>query len=100
VGSYDFDGFEWDEQKSEATFRDRGIDFDTAAQIFAGPTLQQVDTRMDYGEIRYIAIGETDGITVTVIWTLRARLCRIITAWPATRREERSYNEYCQKIDG
>jgi len=98
VGSYEFDEFEWDERKSNSTFADRGIDFDTAARIFGGPTLQRVDSRVDYGETRYIATGKADGIIITVIWTLRENVCRIITAWPATRREERMYDEYCKEI--
>jgi len=31
-----FDGFEWDDEKSDRTFEERGIDFTFAARIFGG----------------------------------------------------------------
>src|SRR5207248_8443641 len=53
--------FEWDEAKHTKTLRERGVGFDDAARIFAGPVLIWEDARRDYGEVRFRAVGETDG---------------------------------------
>ena len=39
--------FTWDPEKSERNFAERGFDFAFAAAIFAGPTLERIDTRQD-----------------------------------------------------
>ena len=58
--------FEWDEAKHAKTLCDRGIGFDDGARIFAGPVLIWEDARREYGEGRFRAVGETNGVTVTV----------------------------------
>ncbi len=63
--------FEWDQEKSGANLEDRGFDFEFAASIFDGPTLERVDTRKDYGETRVIAIGLVEDICLTVVYTDR-----------------------------
>ena len=55
--------FEWDEEKSEATFRARGFDFAFAAAIFEGEILRRADQRRDYGEPRWVATGKVRGLT-------------------------------------
>ncbi len=50
--------FEWDDEKSEACFRDRGFDFAYSAHAFFDPQRLIVeDTRHSYGEDRYQLIG-------------------------------------------
>jgi uncharacterized protein len=49
--------FDWDEAKSEANYRERGFDFEFASLIFEGSTLERVDDRKEYGEVRVIAVG-------------------------------------------
>lgn len=92
-----YDGFEWDEAKSDKTFEERGIDFDFAARVFDGSYLEREDRRRNYGEQRFIVTGEVDGIIVSLAWTPRERNRRIITAWPASRQERRKYDEYRKK---
>jgi uncharacterized DUF497 family protein len=58
--------FSWDPEKSDASFHDRGFDFDFASLIFEEPTLEREDTRQDYGERRIIAIGLAAGVELTV----------------------------------
>ena len=82
---------EWDEDKSEATFAARGFDFAFAARVFAGDTLQRVDDRNDYGEARLIAVGEVDGVILTVVYSWRGDRRRIISARRASRHERRAY---------
>jgi uncharacterized protein len=90
----DFDGFEWDEQKSTVTAANRGIDFIAAATVFEGFFIEQEDVRQDYGEQRFVTTGQVDGAIITVVWTPRGRNRRIITLWPASNQERRTYREY------
>ena len=84
--------FTWDERKRRANVRKHGIDFVDAVEIFAGPTLEQVDDRADYREIRVMAIGRLRGVLVTVIYTDRDEdERRIISAWESTGYENRAH---------
>ncbi|MEO6913538.1 MAG: BrnT family toxin [Candidatus Baltobacteraceae bacterium] len=48
--------------------------------------------RRDHNELRFVSIGPVDGEIITVVWTPRDHgVCRIISAWPASRRERRMY---------
>jgi hypothetical protein len=88
--------FSWDDRKSEANLADRGFDFDFASTIFAGPTLEREDTRLDYGERRLVAIGTADGIALVVVYTDRVTSGglierRVISARRASKRERIAY---------
>jgi hypothetical protein len=97
VAEDDYEYFEWDEAKSERCAALRGFDFEFASRIFAGPFFEREDRRQTYGEPRFVATGEVDGLVVTVIWTPRASARRIISAWPASRQERRMYRGYREK---
>jgi hypothetical protein len=64
--------FGWDARRSSRNLRERGFDFEFATQIFDGATLEQVDSRRDYGERRVIALGNAQDIPLTVVYTDRA----------------------------
>jgi uncharacterized protein len=49
--------FEWDEEKNASNVENHGIDFLDAALIFENPTIEAIDDRADYGELRCIALG-------------------------------------------
>jgi uncharacterized protein len=69
-----------------------GIAFEDAIGIFEGPTLEKVDDRFDYGEIRVYAIGVVNGLEVTVIYAdVSETERRIISAWRAERHERAAY---------
>ena len=92
-------GFEWDEAKNEANRRKHRLDFETARGIFGGPILTWVDSRHDYGEMRSGAIGQTDGMTLVVIFTHRRGSVRIISARKANRHERNIYEEAIAAIE-
>ena len=96
--SKDYDGFEWDVAKSTATLAVRGIAFDFARRVFESCYRQRADSRHEYGEPRYLVTGQVDGIVLTLVRTPRQRARRIITAWPASKREERDYREHCSEV--
>ena len=87
-------GFEWDEEKSDATLAERGLDFEFAARVFSGDYVEREDERRDYGERRWLVTREVDGVVVTLVWTRRGRRRRIISAWPASNQERRAYREH------
>ncbi|GAA0586690.1 BrnT family toxin [Caenispirillum bisanense] len=87
-------GFEWDEAKNGWTLDVRGFDFVFASFIFSGPVLLRADDRRDYGEARWIATGAIEGVTLTVVYTVRpVEICRIISARRASREEREAYRE-------
>lgn len=84
--------YSWDEEKNRSNLARHGIAFDDARRIFDGPTIEMVDNRYDYGEVRVYAIGLVRGLEITVIYTDRDNAeRRIISAWRAEPHERRTY---------
>jgi uncharacterized DUF497 family protein len=61
--------YSWDPTKNRANLARHGIAFKDAVRSFEGPTLEKVDDRFDYGEIRVYAIGIVNDLEITVIYT-------------------------------
>jgi len=85
--------FEWDPAKNEANILKHELDFTEAVRIFEGPVLERIDDRRDYGEDRFVAIGEVAGREIAVVYTIRAGNRRIISARKAKRYERKAYRE-------
>jgi uncharacterized DUF497 family protein len=90
--------FSWNARKSNRNLRERGFDFEFAAQVFESSTLEREDSRRDYGERRVIALGVARGIVLTVVYTDRADKGgeidrRIISARKSDRREREAYKK-------
>jgi uncharacterized protein len=85
---------EWDAAKAASNRDKHGIDFDEAIEIFYGPSLLRRSDRN--AEARWLAIGETEGRVITVVFTRRGDALRIISARRARKNEERAY--YQQKV--
>jgi uncharacterized DUF497 family protein len=86
--------FGWDEAKSDTNLAVRGFGFDFAALIFEGTTLEMLDDRKDYGELRIRAIGEVDGFTLVVVYTDRQSARRIISARLANKKERALWQSF------
>ena len=84
-------GFQWDTDKSASNEAKHGISFLQAAQIFRGPILKTRDTRRDYGETRFIALGAFDGEVLRVVFTERDGDIRLISAWRAGKHDRKKY---------
>jgi uncharacterized DUF497 family protein len=80
-----------DADKSERCYEERGFDFDRAAKIFEGDSLEWEDRRRDYGEPRFVTLGQVDDEILVVVWTPRDNMRRIISARPASRQERESF---------
>ncbi len=84
--------YTWDATKNRSNIKRRKIAFEDAKRIFEGPTVERVDDRFDYGEIRVYAIGLVNGLEITVIYTDRDGDERhIISAWRSEPHERRHY---------
>ncbi len=84
--------FEWDADKSDACFTERGFDFAFVLRAFLdADRLIHKDTRWDYGEDRYQLLGAIDGRVFFVAYTIRGTLIRIISARKANQREVHDY---------
>jgi len=82
---------EWDENKRLANLKERGVDFRDAAQIFLAPVLEAEDTRTEYGEQRFRALGRVGEDTFMVAYTWRGERRRIISAWKVDDEGRRRY---------
>lgn len=85
--------YEWDENERKTNIQQHGIDFADVIRIFAGPTVEMLDDRFDYGETRFIALGLLNGVVLVVAYTERREALRIISARKATKYEEEKYFE-------
>ncbi len=90
--------FEWDVQKEKSNIEKHGIDFDTAALVFGDDyRIERFDREHSIEEDRFITIGSIEGLltVMTVVYTERGRISRIISARRASKREaEEYYNGY------
>lgn len=82
---------EYEEAKRVTTLHARGLDFADAARVLDGPTLEQLDSRADYGEPRTISMGMLDGRVVVLVWTPRGKARRIISMRYANERERKNF---------
>jgi uncharacterized protein len=84
--------YAWDTEKNRRNTARHGIAFEDAVRIFGGPTLERVDDRFEYGEVRVYAIGLVNGIEITVTYSdVSPTERRIISAWRAERHEREAY---------
>jgi uncharacterized protein len=81
-----------DRRKNRSNIARHGIAFEDAQRIFEGPTVEKVDDRFEYDEVRVYAIGLVNGLEITVIYTDTDNdERRIISAWRADPHERRYF---------
>lgn len=78
----------FDPVKRAKTLADRGLDFEDAAVIFSGTTVEIEDTRRNYGEPRIICYGILAGRLVVVGYTPRGTTRHIFSMRKANDREK------------
>ena len=83
------DGFEWDANKSDSNLAKHGIALAEASEAFEEPVVVRKSNRSN--EERWIAVGRTHGRMVTVVFTIRGRMIRIISARHPRPDEKRAY---------
>ena len=82
---------EFDQNKRDKTFVERGLDFADAANVFAGHQFTAPDNRKDYNEPRFITFGKLHERMVVIVWTPRGENRRIISMRKANEREQELY---------
>ncbi|HET7125385.1 MAG TPA: BrnT family toxin [Bradyrhizobium sp.] len=73
------------------------MDFEDAAEVFRGDTLDFPDNRRDYGELRMLTIGHLRGRMVIVIWTPRGNARHVISMRKANAREKARFGKRFEK---
>ena len=81
--------FEWDENKRLANLAKHHIDFRDVQQLFDGPVFERSDSRR--GEDRIVAIGLLEDIEIVVVYVMRGKRRRIISARRAHRNERQEH---------
>ena len=87
------EGFEWDAGNSEKNWKRHQVTQAECEQIFANlPLLVSVATQTGSREPRYFALGRTDSVReLAVVFTVRGKRVRVISARPMSRRERKEY---------
>jgi uncharacterized DUF497 family protein len=75
-----------------------GLNFEDAELIFASKTITFQDDRENYGEERFITLGELKNRVVVVVHTQRDLVTRIISMRKANEREKKIYFKRLKEI--
>ena len=87
-------GFEWDEGNSGKNEKRHGITDREAEEIFFNKPLFIGRSPKGSPEVRYAALGQTYGSRLlAVVFTIRSKRIRVISARPMSRKERKLYEE-------
>jgi uncharacterized DUF497 family protein len=86
-------GITYDPDKNEKNIRERGISFDRAADFEWSGALVVEDTRKDYGEPRFQALGFIEGRLHMLVFMPRGADTHVISLRKANKREVMRYEE-------
>ena len=78
----------FDPGKRARTLTERGLDFEDAAIVFEGITVEVEDLRRDYGERRIICYGLLAGRVVVIGYTTRGSTRHVFSMRKANDREK------------
>lgn len=84
---------EFDPVKDSANQAKHGVSLATAGLIDWETALVRQDSRKDYGEDRFQALGTVDGRLYLVAFAIRGESLRVISMRKANKREERQYEQ-------
>ena len=78
----------FDPTKRAKTLAERGLDFEDAAIVFQGTTIEVEDTRRNYGETRIVCYGLLSGRLVVIGYTPRGASRHVFSMRKANDREK------------
>ena len=92
-------GFQWDAGNAEKNWEQHQVSRGEAEQVFfQRPLLIAADPEHSQGEPRYAALGwSAAGRRLTIVFTVRGSLLRVISARDMSRRERRIYERPKEK---
>jgi len=86
----------YDSGKNEKNIAERGISFEQAAEFEWSSALIVEDSRKDYGESRFQALGFIGKRLHALVFTPRAGQVHVISLRKANRREVKRYETQTQ----
>jgi hypothetical protein len=89
------EGFEWDAGNSDKNWLRHGVRQTEAEQALLNtPVVVEATTKHGSSEPRFVALGRTDtGRFLTLVFTVRARRIRVISARAMSKAERRIYGQ-------
>ncbi len=84
--------FEWDAKKNDSNIKKHGISFEEAKDVFDDMNSFTEQTNKK-DELRFKKTGLILKKLFTVIYTIRGKIIRIISARRANKLEEKKYND-------
>ncbi len=87
--------FEWDNGNITKSWLKHGVSKEDCEEAFLNRPLKIYDDRKhSIEEVRFVAYGKTDtGIYLTIIFTLRGKSVRIISARKQNKKERNTYDQ-------
>lgn len=90
---HNIEGFQWDEANASTNWTRHQVSQTEAEQVFLNRPVVVTEARPDI-EARGFAFGRTDGDRpLTVVFTIRGPLLRVISARPMSRPERKRYDQ-------
>jgi len=86
----------YDPDKNKKNIAERGISFERAAEFEWSSALIVEDSRKDYGELRFQALGFIDKRLHALVFTPRAGQVHVISLRKANNREVKRYETQTQ----
>lgn len=92
------EGFDWDEANLNKNWEKHGVRPSECEQVFFNlPLVVAEDPSHSVVERRYFSLGQTDaGRKFSIVFTIRKRLIRIISARDMSPKERRRYHAQIQ----
>lgn len=87
----------YDPRKSTRNVAERGLSFELAETFEWDSAVIWRDTRRDYGEERFIALGRIEQRVHSLVFTHRSETVHVISLRKANRREVRRYETETQE---
>ena len=81
--------YEWDDAKRAANLAKHGVDFEQVRTFDWDTSIVSADTRRDYGELRWRALGTISGRAYMLVYTIREGRVRVISLREANKKELR-----------
>lgn len=81
----------FDPAKSDRNRRERGLPFEAAALFDFETAIVRQDSRLDYGEPRYQALGLLGDMICLLVFTPTADGLRVISLRKASRKERKAW---------
>ncbi len=87
--------FEWDDKKAISNLKKHGISFEEASTVFGDWLAITIEDPLhSESEDRFIIIGKSELLnTLVVVHVERSEAVRIISARPASKNEQKFYEE-------